>query len=100
LQWSLCAFSAKAMRNVGTTSGYYSIDKDTSRDTVSHAHFPEMATSCVQAADDDCINLILQLILDRSRNQLKSPLQFANASKYSMNCGPLIDVGTPVCISG
>lgn len=83
------------------TSAIYNIDFSASKDTAWSLNASRNGTACVGTAgeDDRCIRFNITLnsgsdLLNFNADQL------TGASFYSINCGPLIPIGTPACITG
>lgn len=83
------------------TSTIYSVDFSAAKDTAWTLAASRSGTACVgtPGADDRCIRFNVTLnpgsdLLNFSADQL------TGASFYSINCGPLIPIGTPACVVG
>lgn len=95
-------FHHSAQSQCGTgTSPIYNIDFSAKKDTAWSVASSRSGTACVGTggADNTCIRFNVQLnsgsdLLNFSSSQL------TGASFYSINCGPLIPIGTPACITG
>lgn len=92
----------KVWSQCGTgTSTIYTVNFSAAKDTSWTLNASRSGTACVgtSGADDRCIRFNVTLnagsdLLNFSADQL------TGASFYSINCGPLIPIGTPACITG
>ncbi|MBW0178476.1 gliding motility-associated C-terminal domain-containing protein [Sediminibacterium sp.] len=98
----LVLFSVEVKGQCGTgTSAIYTIDFSAAKDTTWTLNASRNGTACVGTSgeDDRCIRFNVSLnpgsdLLNFDADQL------TGASFYSINCGPLIPIGTPACITG
>lgn len=98
----LCFQLQSVLSQCGTgTSTIYNVNFSAAKDTSWTLNASRGGTACVgtPGADDRCIRFNITLnagsdLLNFSADQL------TGASFYSINCGPLIPIGTPACITG
>jgi hypothetical protein len=106
--WGFCItlllvlFSIDVKGQCGTgTSNIHTINFSAAKDTSWTLNALRNGTACVGTSgeDDRCIRFNISLnsgsdLLNFNADQL------TGASFYSINCGPLIPIGTPACITG
>jgi hypothetical protein len=98
----LSVYSVKVNGQCGVgTSTIYTINFSAAKDTTWTLNAARNGTACVGTSgeDDRCIRFNVALnpgsdLLNFTADQL------TGASFYSINCGPLIPIGTPACITG
>lgn len=83
------------------TSPIYNINFSTAKDTSWTLNASRDGTACVgtAGADDRCIRFNITLNAGSDLLNFNAD-QLTGASFYSINCGPLIPIGTPACITG
>ena len=77
------------------------IDFSAAKDTSWSFNASRVGTACVgtSGADDRCIRL--NIIVNPGTDLINfTTTKITGASFYSINCGPLISIGTPACIKG
>lgn len=93
---------AGIMAQCGTgTSTIYTFDFSAAKDTAQSIDAARNGTACVgtSGSDNSCIRF--NVILNPGSDLLNfSTSQITGASFYSIDCGPLIPIGTPACITG
>lgn len=98
----LLLFSTDSFAQCGTgTSPIYDINFSAAKDTSWTLNAARTGTACVGTAgeDDRCIRF--NVILNPGSDLLNfNADQLTGASFYSINCGALIPIGTPACITG
>lgn len=101
LVWALLS-SIIANGQCGTgTSPIYNINFSAAKDTSWTLNAARDGTACVgtAGADDRCIRFNVTLNAGSDLLNFNAD-QLTGASFYSINCGPLIPIGTPACITG
>lgn len=83
------------------TSPIYNINFSAAKDTSWTLNAARDGTACVgtAGADDRCIRFNITLNAGSDLLNFNAD-QLTGASFYSINCGPLIPIGTPACITG
>lgn len=83
------------------TSAIYTFDFSAAKDTTQSIDAARNGTACVgtSGSDNNCIRF--NVMLNPGSDLLNfSTSQITGASFYSIDCGPLIPIGTPACITG
>lgn len=102
LLFLLIISEAKLMAQCGTgTSDIYTVDFSSAKDTTHSIDAARGGTACVGTAGSETNCVRFNVILNPGSDLLNfSTNQITGASFYSIDCGPLIPIGTPACITG